>query len=78
MPGSDREDFLVVQGTIASLRTRQGFGFITSEGRRSPVFFRREAVDGDRSINCAKASASSLSRALIRSILGARAPIVSS
>ena len=48
MPGGGREDFLVVQGIIASLRTRQGFGFITSEGRRSPVFFRREAVDGDR------------------------------
>jgi cold shock CspA family protein len=38
----------VVEGIIASLRARQGFGFISSEGRRSPVFFRREAVEGDR------------------------------
>jgi cold shock CspA family protein len=38
----------VVEGTIASLRARQGFGFIASEGRRVPIFFRREAVEGDR------------------------------
>ncbi len=38
----------MAHGTIDSLRLRQGFGFITSEGRRYKVFFRREAVVGDR------------------------------
>ncbi len=37
----------MVQGVIESLRKRQGFGFIASEGRRYKIFFRREAVDGD-------------------------------
>jgi len=38
----------MVQGVIESLRKRQGFGFITSEGRRYKIFFRRDAVEGDR------------------------------
>lgn len=34
----------MAQGTIDSLRMRQGFGFISSEGRRYKIFFSREAV----------------------------------
>ena len=37
----------MAHGTIDSLRMRQGFGFISSEGKRYKIFFRREAVVGD-------------------------------
>jgi cold shock CspA family protein len=38
----------MVRGTIASLRSRQGFGFIAPEGRRLNVFFHRDAVEDGR------------------------------
>lgn len=37
----------MAHGVIASLRHRQGFGFIASEERRYKIFFRRAAVEGD-------------------------------
>jgi cold shock protein len=36
----------MAQGTINSLRTDKGFGFITSEQDRRDIFFHRSAVEG--------------------------------
>lgn len=36
----------MIQGTINSLRSDKGFGFITSDRDRRDIFFHRSAVEG--------------------------------